>query len=484
MMCIKKAAKKLFSLAAVFILFAAYGCNAAAPVTVEYYLEPMNSRSWQGVFVMQAMRGRFGNNINATVAPIVQKDNNAWVSRYGENDVQEAKRMAVLSRYRADVYWNYLQTRLFDALGQQSWEDAAAFAGLTADELNKLVQEKGNEALEYYYAKIQKHNIVSPTFLVNDELYTDQPMAMPLASQINKLLTAKQQVNLVQRPKSQYDGMKVWVVTDPANPYTMPDGQVLGLVSSVLGQLNPEFVQLTPQELQKDALLKDFRVDFLPAYVMVANPEAERLFSRYIAGGYAEKQGKYIFIKSKGSSAVFLNKKRVPRQLEIFTMAQCNFCLTTLESIIQAKDKGTFPKDVTLKINYVVTANKTPDGRYIFSSLRGTPEWEEDIRQLLVNKYYPDKFWEYIRHRHVDPTSTVWETAAKKAGIDIDKINSAFDKEGKELLYKNSLIALDYGIDASPTFVWEGNTIIPGFEELKKLPGFEKLEVAQHLSGR
>ena len=77
----------------------------------------------------------------------------------------------------------------------------------------------------------------------------------------------------------------------------------------------------------------------------------------------------------------------------------------------------------------------------------------EDIRQVLIAKYYPEQYLDYILCRGEKPNE-IWETCAQKLNIDIDKIQAIFDSpEAEELFRENVKRTAELGISASPTLL-------------------------------
>ncbi len=166
-------------------------------------------------------------------------------------------------------------------------------------------------------------------------------------------------------------------------------------------------------------------------------------------------------------------------------MSQCPFSARALNSIIAAKKDGRLPQDFQLDCHYIarLVAPYKPCGEsedlLKFSSLHGPAEVEEDIRQLCIQKYEPDKFCDYLLLRNRALKSADWETPAKQASIDIEALKRCSqNNEGKELLKEDIKKAKELGISASPTFLYENRILIMDFELLKELPDLENLELS------
>ena len=156
-------------------------------------------------------------------------------------------------------------------------------------------------------------------------------------------------------------------------------------------------------------------------------------------------------------------------------MSQCPFGTQAENSLIEAVKKKLIPDKIRVRIRYIADVTGSGTQRS-FRSLHGPAEWEENARQLLIGDMYPGKLFDYLLERNKNPNSSMWQVAAGKAGIDPDVITRKFEK-GKELLARDVKIADELGINASPTFLWEGRLLISGLAGLKKIPGFEKISV-------
>jgi protein-disulfide isomerase-like protein with CxxC motif len=112
--------------------------------------------------------------------------------------------------------------------------------------------------------------------------------------------------------------------------------------------------------------------------------------------------------------------------------------------------------------------------------MRGEAELEEDIRQLVILKYFPDKFAAYFRARSKDykdkSKKDAWEKAAEGAGLDPSNIYQRFDQEGIVLAQAEADLVKALGIHVSPTLLWENNQVIPKMD-INKIPGLGGLKL-------
>ncbi len=217
-----------------------------------------------------------------------------------------------------------------------------------------------------------------------------------------------------------------------------------------------------------DPKLANLDYSFLPLYLVKKTKAFRKKMEQPLQQGYVQENDDFIILAHQTNQGVYNNKEAKPGVMELFVMSQCPFGVRAEEFIIKAKKDGTFPKDKTVRVRYIVDYLADRG----FSSLHGSGEWEENVRQLLIAKYYPEKFWKYLEIRNKDYRSSRWDKAMEAAGINPNKIMKKFDTEGMELLKAEAQYIKDYGISASPTLVWEGKVQM-GLNTASQIPGFE-----------
>lgn len=258
---------------------------------------------------------------------------------------------------------------------------------------------------------------------------------------------------------------------------------------SFLSALKRQFPGIKIRELDYStkkgkSLAEKLNIDFLPAYIFHKDIEKSKRFSSLTEAKLIRPVGRNYYLHSAANqSGIFIKAERTPHTLEVFSMGQCPFSAAALEKIITAKKDGRLPRDFKLDCHYIarLVAPCKPCGEPAdmlkFSSLHGQAEVEEDIRQLCIKKYEPEKFLDYLLLRNKDIGSADWEAPAGEAGIGIEVIKKcALNKEGKTLLKEDIKRAEELNITASPAFLYENKILIMDFNLLKELPGLESLE--------
>lgn len=250
-------------------------------------------------------------------------------------------------------------------------------------------------------------------------------------------------------------------------------GQEDPRLTAGLGQflgIEPVVTKMTQMQASQDASLANLDYSFLPLYLIKKTDAVRAKMEQPLKQGIAQETADYIVLAHQTRTGVHANKEAKPGVMEIFVMSQCPYGVMAENTVIQAHQNGTYPADKTVKIRYIVSYDPARG----FSSLHGSGEWEEDVRQLLIAKYYPTKLWKYLEIRNKDYRSSRWDKAMQEAGINPGKITKKFDSEGLELLKAEAAYGQEYGINASPTFLWEGKVQLD-FNTASQIDGFSFL---------
>lgn len=233
-------------------------------------------------------------------------------------------------------------------------------------------------------------------------------------------------------------------------------------------EAEPVVTRVSVSKVAQDPKLANLDYSFLPLYLVKKTKAVRAKMEQPIQYGAAQENDDFILLPRQTRQGVYNNKTAQPGVMDLFVMSQCPYGVRAEDLIIKAKKDGNFPSDKTVRVRYIV--NYTPEQG--FNSLHGSGEWEENIRQLLIAKYYPEKFWKYLEIRNKDYRSSRWDKAMEEAGINVKKIMKKFDTEGVELLKEEAKYAREYNISASPSLVWEGKVQM-GLDGAAKLKGFE-----------
>jgi len=117
-----------------------------------------------------------------------------------------------------------------------------------------------------------------------------------------------------------------------------------------------------------------------------------------------------------------------------------------------------------IRVRYITTITGTTVASV--RSLHGTPEAQEDLRQICILKKNPDQFWEYIgqfneacypQYQDAGKLETCWRNVTATLGIDAGSIETcASGEEGLSLLKADEALSNANGASASPTLIING----------------------------
>lgn len=232
------------------------------------------------------------------------------------------------------------------------------------------------------------------------------------------------------------------------------------------------------EEALKDPKYQGFNLDYMPLYLIHRTKTVDEKFKEPISRGMLKTTKDYVVMEKETRYGVFANREAIPNQLELFVMSQCPYGVMAENRIIAAQKAGLIPSNINIKVRFIVSPGRTED---TFASLHGTAEWEEDVRQAIVQEKYPKKFWKYIEEFNKDTRSTRWDVVAENAGLN-PNIFRKYWKDGVKQLKEDMKLSQEYGVRGSPSFVWEGR-VVTDMGGLSSIPGLEGLSQAPSQGG-
>ncbi|MDD4004062.1 MAG: hypothetical protein PHW69_02530 [Elusimicrobiaceae bacterium] len=459
-----------------------YGATAAEKPRIDLYVEATSQNSWQMLLILNAVETRLPGRFRFAVAPLVLKDPAGVYSAggTGPDGLEEAGRMLTVKKLYPERMWNYIVGRSMSPWSD-GWRDAAQFAGIDPVKLEADVARTAKTELAEANEKQERIGIKFPMLFINDMPYSGEYGLIPLLTAFNEILPKAKRCTIPKIEFSEKDRAYIYVVVSDEDGFGKEDPQLSGGLKRLLKAHKPEYSAIPYSKASGMAQFKDVDMNFLPFYAIRYNPAVAKTLAYPIKNGLLVRRGELLVVNDTSRAGVFVSRPKAEKQLELFVMAQCPFGVQALDAVIENRKDKTWPEDVPVRVHYIVTASTGPKG-VTFDSLHGTAEWEEAVRQLLINEKYPEKFWDYLTQRNKDYRSSLWEAAAEKAGIAVADIQAGFE-HGKTLLERDAAYVGGLGIGASPTLVWEGRVILPGLDSLKKLPGFEKIKLTGKADG-
>ena len=189
---------------------------------------------------------------------------------------------------------------------------------------------------------------------------------------------------------------------------------------------------------------------------------------------FVTKDGKFLFPQGTDISEEILEtsapentgetgfpKADIP-QVQLFVMSFCPYgnqaeeLMRPVAELLKDKAK--------IKLHYVIYSNYGGGGpdycldqENKYCSLHGIQELNQGVRELCVQEYQKDKFWDFVKeinnscsYRDVD---SCWEGIAKKVGIDVAQIKTCQKDEALNILAQELELNKKYGITGSPQLI-------------------------------
>jgi hypothetical protein len=210
-------------------------------------------------------------------------------------------------------------------------------------------------------------------------------------------------------------------------------------------------------DAQAKKLIADLGIKGLPVYLLGKETEKEKGFDNL--KNNLETKGDFYLLKPWVSGiAYFLDRKEIKGKLDLFISIYDKDMQNLLDAI----------KKFNPQVHFLAIEQK--DG---FDAKGGNLEVEEYLRAVCVQKYYPQKFWDYIICRAKNIQSSWWEDCA--VDLDTQKIKTcARGEEGKNLLKENVTLNKELQVMFGPTYLLDNHQIFgsqgaPSEEEFKKI---------------
>jgi glutaredoxin len=186
---------------------------------------------------------------------------------------------------------------------------------------------------------------------------------------------------------------------------------------------------------------------------------------------YVTKDGKVLFPAGEAMIEETSNPtantgsdipKKDTAQALLFVMSFCPYGNQAEELMMSVNDLLKNKADIQLR--YVIYSNYNGGGpNYCldkdnkYCSMHGIQELNQDVREICVEKYQPDKFWSFVKAINAKCTAqnvdSCWEAVAQSAGVDVAKVKTCQKNEALTLLEQEVQLGKKYGISGSPQLV-------------------------------
>ena len=172
--------------------------------------------------------------------------------------------------------------------------------------------------------------------------------------------------------------------------------------------------------------------------------------------------------KGQGNEPEEIPKAESP-DVKLFVMAYCPFGNQAENAMIPVakllKDKVKIELGSVIYSDYAKRMGGEAkdwclDEEQKYCSMHGINELNEDIRELCVAKYQPEKLWDFLEKMNKNTTTKnveeKWEGIAREVGVNVDKIKKCQKEEAEDLLAEQVAFNKKYNITGSPTLLING----------------------------
>ena len=157
-------------------------------------------------------------------------------------------------------------------------------------------------------------------------------------------------------------------------------------------------------------------------------------------------------------------KSDIP-QAQLFVMSFCPYGNQAEQLMMPVVNL--LKNKANIELHYVIYSNYQGGGpNYCldkenkYCSMHGIQELHQDIRELCVQKYQKDKFWNFVKeindNCNAQDVDSCWEDVAKKAVVDVRAVKTCQNNESLTLLAQEVILNQQSKVQSSPYLTING----------------------------
>jgi len=392
---------------------------------------------------------KFGGDVNLSLHFIANDNGDGtFSSLHGANEVAEDLRQVCIMKYYPAKFLDYLACVNKNYANAASvWESCASGSQMDANVIRQCsTGDEGSELLSENIKRTQALGIgSSPTIYLDNKQYTGGRDDAAMTRAICGILTDSD----VCKSLPPTVNVKLTIVNDDTCLLCDSTG-ITSSLQSMIYNLSVREISYSSDEGR--ALLQQYNASGLPLYVFDSSIEQDSSYSTLSM--YLQKSGSTYMLMVQ--PVKLLNMVRQNDTIQLFVMSQCPYGTMAEKAVKELTDA--IP-DLKFGGLYFI-ATDLENGS--FSSLHGANEVAEDLRQVCIMKYYPEKILNYTVCIAADyaNAASIWQNCSSADGMDIAKVEGcATGDEGKALLKDNIALANTLGIYTSPTLLLDNDTL-------------------------
>jgi hypothetical protein len=477
----------LILISALFGLAEAGFSKPSSDITLDVYYSPYQNQMPSLQRNFSILKKQFKDKLRINFYPVSVMDYTTDSSPDSKTMLEETLRQVFIAGRYPDSALDYLYARTCN-ISDPEWTHYACLAGFNENEINEIeagVRDSATLQMAMSYGKAADKFGFSkgPVVLIGGQPFDAYGDLMHTAAYVNSLLPASERLDGLPR-MDDYSPVEVIAVV---NPYGYG-----GNIAPYTGLLKENFSGVTITRIdyrskEGEKLIQECKLSFLPSFIVKKNllqKKAARVNDRIDGlmknGALTASPGSDYLLFSSTQIVYGLHIGRVKKEneLTVFVNGCSTESIAVVVDILKTQQRTDKPYGVKLNWIYAVglVSTNAPVSIDSFSSNRGRAEVEEDIRQLLIQKYFPDRFMTYLLARSSAPDSTLVHSALEKADIPEKMIMDKMSSEGVGLLFDNIISAREFHIIDSPVFLWENRCFmdIEGFRMMTIFPSLGK----------
>ncbi len=185
---------------------------------------------------------------------------------------------------------------------------------------------------------------------------------------------------------------------------------------------------------------------------------------RYLFPSGFDVMGPSLEAEQNAKATQDIQKTDTP-EVHLYTMSYCPYGNQAEEAMYPVEKL--LGKKVKIEPHYVIYDNYRGGGpNYCldkenkYCSMHGIDELKQDVRELCIYKYEPEKFWDFLmgvnKKCNLQDIEICWEGVAKEENIDTTQVKNCQKNEALALLEKEVGLNKKYDVTGSPMLVING----------------------------
>jgi hypothetical protein len=411
----------------------------------------------------------------------VEKDS-SLISLHGEGEIKEEMRWLAVKALYPSKWVEFLKLR---STTQIPPELIMCNLGIDTGKIVKWVNSGGKMELISHYLRSERLKInSSPTLLVNNTPYEKQISEQRLAkiqcgvthvAQCDTLPECFEDSDCRQKGKSGHctngkcefhDAVKFsFKVIIADSTLQHPEKPIIATTEDLFAGADVEIIKASSQKGKQ--LISEFKPSALPLYIFSKDASRDSNFQS-VENGLEERNGSYVFKDGFVRRNYLLNGTSGTEKYVLFIDPLFKESPGIISSVLQ-NDKA---KRIRIRPVVFVEPSKVQ---------WGTDEkirQEEAMRWLILDKYYPSKFKDYLKEYSTDPGSSFWIRYLWKLKIPADSFVNKAENLGPSLLENHMKALRDSFIQDPVLMLVNGQELftISNQSELDRIMGFISLK--------